>query len=351
MPGLVRAPRLPVRPGTLVGSVTDERLERIVRALLPTLGAVALITLLGSPPAVTDATAPSDATNAESFAPFPKTQARFLSSTAVLEGLAWAIDDVQPRTLFPVGHSRSPLETAVRGESRADAAQIPTFGVPREFYFSRVFYSGNRGFYGRRGSWATDYPRADQIFLSFIDRLLPNLDAYEREFVVPLDDPDVRRYPFLYALEVGGMSLRAEEVEGLRNYLLAGGFLVIDDFWDVRAWANFEYEIQQVLPGYEIVDLPLDHKIFTTFYEIDEIIQVPNVGNGRSGGRTWECRSRCFPIVRGIHDKNGRLMVIINFNTDLGDAWEWADDPYYPFEYSKYAYEMGVNFIVYAMSH
>ena len=116
-------------------------------------------------------------------------------------------------------------------------------------------------------------------------------------------------------------------------------------------WANFEHEIRQVLPGYEIVDLPLDHKIFTTFYEIDEIIQVPNVGNGRSGRRTWECRTRCFPIVRGIHDENGRLMVIINFNTDLGDAWEWADDPYYPFEYSKYAYEMGVNFIVYAMSH
>ena len=286
-------------------------------------GAVALIILLGSPPAVTDATAPSDPPNTESSAPNPTTGVRFLSSTAVLEALEWGIDD----------------------------PQIPTYGVPREFYFSRVFYNGRRQFYGGRGSWATDYPRADEIFLSFIDRLLPNLDAYERPFVVRFDEPDVRRFPFLYALEVGGMYLSQPEIEGLRNYLLAGGFLVIDDFWDIDEWANFEYEIGQVLPGYEIVDLPIDHKIFTTFYEIDEIIQVPNIGNGRAGGRTWECRTRCFPVVRGIHDDKGRLMVVINFNTDLGDAWEWADDPYYPFEYSKYAYEMGVNFIVYAMSH
>ena len=146
------------------------------------------------------------------------------------------------------------------------------------------------------------------------------------------------------------MSLSQPEVEGLRSYLLAGGFLVIDDFWGTQEWANFEYEIRQVLPGYEIVDLPIEHNIFTTFYEIDEIIQVPNVGNGVRGGPTWE-RDGFIPMVKGIHDDDGRLMVVINWNTDLGDAWEWADDPYYPLKYSLYAYEMGVNFIVYAMSH
>ncbi len=281
-----------------------------------------------------DATARSYAANTESSAPFPKAQTRFLSATAVSEALM-----------------RAPLETGLRGASPASTLQFQRFGVPHEFYFSRVAYSGRGGFYGRGNYWATDYPRADQIFLSFIDRLLPNIDAYLTEFIVTLDEPELRRFPFLYALEVGGMSLRPAEVQGLRSYLLQGGFLVIDDFWDDRQWANFEYEIERVLPGYEIVDLPLDHSIFTTFYEIDEIIQVPNIGNGRAGGRTWECRARCFPIVRGIHDDKGRLMVVINFNTDLGDAWEWADDPYYPFEYSKYAYEMGVNFIVYAMSH
>ena len=321
-----------------------------MRALLRMVGVVVLIILLGSPAAVTDATAPSDATNTESFAPFPKTQAHFLSSTAVLEGLTWVIDDGPPRILFPVD-PRPPFETGVRVKGRADATQIQTSGVPREFYFSRVAYRGYRGFYGRGRSWATDYPRADQIFLSFIDRLLPNLDAFEQEFVVQLNEPDIRRFPFLYALEVGRMALSPEEIEGLRSYLLQGGFLVIDDFWGTREWANFESEIRQVLPGYEIIDLPLDHQILTAFYEIDEIIQVPNVNNGCSGGRTDEGDNSFIPMVKGIHDSNGRLMVVINFNTDLGDAWEWADQACYPFEYSKYAYEMGVNFIVYAMSH
>ena len=146
------------------------------------------------------------------------------------------------------------------------------------------------------------------------------------------------------------MALTEPEIEGLRNYLMAGGFLVIDDFWGTREWANFEYQMQLVLPGYQIVDLPLEHPIFTTFYEIEEIMQVPNLNNGVRGWQTHE-RDGYVPMVRGIHDESGRLMVVINFNTDLGDAWEWADHPYYPLKYSTYAYEMGVNMIVYAMSH
>ncbi len=223
--------------------------------------------------------------------------------------------------------------------------------APREFYFSRAIYNGfGRGFFRGGRSWATDFPRADRIFLSFIDRLLANLDAHEEEHPVTLDDPQTRRYPFLYALEVGRMDLTPTEIEGLRDYLLAGGFLVIDDFWGSREWANFEYQMNLVLPGYSIVDLPPDHEIFTSFYDIGEILQVPNVGQGVNGGPTWE-RDGYVPMVRGIHDENGRLMVVINWNTDLGDAWEWADHPYYPLEYSTFAYEMGVNMIVYAMSH
>ena len=288
-----------------------------MRALWSCVGSAALIVLLGPPPVTTDAT-----TN----------------------------PDPQPGTLSAFGEPRTPDATRVGGEGRTGALQILTSGVPREFYFSRVRYRGYRSRRGR-GSWATDFPKADQIFLSFIDRLLPNLDAYEREFVVELPEPDLRAYPFLYALEVGSMALSPPEIEGLRDYLLAGGFLVIDDFWGTWEWDNFENEIRKVLPEYEIVDLTLDHTIFTTFYEIDEILQVPNVGNGVRGGPTWECRERCFPMVKGIHDDEGRLMVVINWNTDLGDAWEWADNPYYPLRYSTYAYEMGVNFIVYAMSH
>lgn len=246
------------------------------------------------------------------------------------------------------------LGPVAAAEALREAAQRLEDGVPHEYYFTRVMYAGfGRGFGRRRGGgggWATDYPKADQIFLSFIDRLLPNLDAYEWEHPMRLDDPAIRHFPFLYLLEVGGMALREPEIEGLRDYLLAGGFLVVDDFWGTRQWANWEYEIQQVLPGYEIVDLSLDHEIFSVFYDIDEILQVPNISNGIRGGPTYQSDGY-IPWVKGIYDENGRLMVVINWNTDLGDAWEWADDPDYPFRYSMYAYEMGVNMIVYAMTH
>ncbi|MFQ5704861.1 MAG: DUF4159 domain-containing protein [Gemmatimonadales bacterium] len=222
----------------------------------------------------------------------------------------------------------------------------------REFYFTRAEYSGTRWGYGRgygRGSWATDWPKADIQFLIGVKRLT-NIDAYDYDNPVRLDDPKLRRYPFIYALEVGYMNLTEGEVVGLRSYLLAGGFLVIDDFWGTYQWANFEVQIKRVLPEFSIVDLPLDHPLLNAFYNIDEILQVPNVGNGRRGGPTWE-QDGFVPKLRGIFDDRGRLMVVINWNTDLGDAWEWAEDPWYPLKYSNFAYSLGINMIVYGMSH
>jgi hypothetical protein len=245
------------------------------------------------------------------------------------------------------------------GVSRGGDPPEPTLPGPvflasppagHEFYFTRAIYSSGRGWgWGGRGSWATDYPKADRQFLVVIEKLL-GLDAYDFENAVRLTDPELRRYPFLYALEVGRMALTQEEIHGLRDYLNAGGFLVIDDFWGTREWEVFSYNMRMVLPGRPMVELPLDHDLFHTFYEIDEIKQVPNVRQGRFGGPTWE-RDGYEPRVLGIHDDDGRLMVVINWNTDLGDAWEWAEDPFYPMEYSNFAYEMGANLIIYAMSH
>lgn len=248
-------------------------------------------------------------------------------------GLGTARDTTSPRPSSPVTLQRPTLRDP--------------WG-PREFYFTRAVYSS----YGRRwrGSWATDYPKADLQFLTVLRRLM-QIDAYESENAIRLDDPELRRYPFLYAVEVGYMSLTDGEVRGLRDYLLAGGFLVVDDFWGTLEWLNFEAEIRRVLPEYPIVDIPLDHPIFHSFYDIDELLQVPNVGLARWGrGRTWE-RDGYIPYCRGIFDEKGRLLVLINWNTDLGDAWEWMDDPEYPLKYSTYAYQLGVNAIVYAMSH
>ena len=220
-----------------------------------------------------------------------------------------------------------------------------------EFYFTRAAYSGGGGGFRRwrRQSWATDYPKSDRQFLIVAERLT-GLDMFMEEHPRTLTDEHLNRFPFLYALEVGYMSMTPEEATALREYLLRGGFLVIDDFWGTYEWEIFEYEMQKVFPEYPIVDIPLEHEIFHTFYDIDEIVQVPNVNNGRSGWRTHE-RDGYEPFVKGIFDEEGRLMVIINWNTDLGDAWEWAEDPYYPLKYSTYAIQMGVNFIIYAMSH
>jgi hypothetical protein len=220
-------------------------------------------------------------------------------------------------------------------------------GGPREFYFTRAAYTG----YGFRNfrSWSVDFPKADRQFLIGLRRLTI-LDAYELENPIRLTDPNLGRYPFIYAVEVGYMALTEPEVMGLRRYLTAGGFLVIDDFWGSVEWENFEMEIERILPGHDIEGVPLDHPIFTCFYNVKEIVQVPNVGQGMSGGPTWE-KDGYTPIVRGVFDDKDRLMVVINWNTDLGDAWEWAENPYYPLKFSTYAYQMGVNFIIYGMSH
>ena len=259
-----------------------------------------------------------------------------------------------PADLLPAASRPLPESAAIPGTPARlplpDAAQQGRPLPMHEFYFTRAAYSGGGGgFRRRRQSWATDYPKSDRQFLIVAERLTGLdmfMDAHPRE----LTDEHLNRFPFLYALEVGGMSMTPEEATALREFLLRGGFLVVDDFWGTYEWEIFEYEMQKVLPEYPIVDVPLDHEIFHTFYDINEIIQVPNVNNGIGGWRTHE-RDGYEPFVKGIFDEEGRLMVIINWNTDLGDAWEWAEHPYYPLNYSTYAIQMGVNFIIYAMSH
>ncbi len=248
-----------------------------------------------------------------------------------------------PRVTAPAAAQQRPT---FRREDLRPTLKNPSANA-REFFFTRAIYTGGgRGWGG--GAWATDFPKADRQFLSILDRLV-DMDAFEMENAIQLDDPAIRRFPFLYALEVGNMYMTEAEVKGLREYLLAGGFLMIDDFWGTYEWQNFEAEIKRVLPEYQIADLPLNHPIFNTFYNIKELVQVPSIGNAQ-GGPTWE-RDGYEAQVKGIFDETGRLMVVINWNTDIGDAWEWAESPYYPLRYSTYAIEITVNIIVYAMSH
>jgi hypothetical protein len=239
----------------------------------------------------------------------------------------------------------SPSTGEPRVESGIPAVAISVIGRENpvhSFYFTRGAYTG----WGQ--SWAMDAPAADRWIASVMGRLTL-IDISPEENFVALDDPDLGRFPFLYLLEVGRMQMRDSEVQGLRNYLLRGGFVMVDDFWGTNEWYNWEYQMRRVLPEYEIVELPLTHELFSTMYNVDEIVQVPGVGNVQRG-RTYE-QDGVVPHVRGIFDDDGRLMMVINWNTDLGDAWEWAEASYYPLHYSTYAYQVAANTFMYALTH
>jgi len=237
-------------------------------------------------------------------------------------------------------------EAGVRGQRGEDLGPGVPYGN-RAFYFTRAAYTDWRQW--GRGAWTTDYPKADRQFLIGLTRLT-RVDADDDTRAVRFDDPGIRRYPLLYTVEVGAMQLTDAEVEGLRTYLLAGGMLVVDDFWGTRQWASFEDQMRRVLPEYAIRELPPDHGVRRAFYGIDTIVQVPNVGQGMRGGPTWE-QDGYVPHLMGIEDAHGRLMVLISWNSDLGDAWEWAEQPRYPIVFSNYAYRIGVNMVIYGMSH
>lgn len=256
-------------------------------------------------------------------------------ATVVLLGIAAA----------QTGQAPTPREF-LDEEARPLVREAPT--EHHEFTFARAAYSGRGRGWGWE-SWATDYPKADRQFMIGVKRLT-RIDAYGGEHPIRLDDSELRRYPFLYAVEVGRMALTEKEVLGLRQYLAAGGFLLVDDFWGSWEWAVFEEQIHRVLPGRPIVELPIDHPVFHTVYDIKQVLQVPNVRNGMMGGPYWEQDGR-EPFCRGIFDEQGRLVVMINGNSDMGDAWEWAENPYYPLDRSTFAYQLGINAIVFAMTH
>ena len=216
-----------------------------------------------------------------------------------------------------------------------------------QFVFARLIYNGRiPGYYK---NWYTDYPKSDRQLIMGIQRL-SNLDIADKERAVPVTDPDLFEYPFLYTSEPGQMFFSDQDAAILREYLLRGGFWVLDDFWGSFEWSNFDSQMRKILPGHEIKPIPHDHPIFHCFYDIESVIQVPSLAYAFNGGITWE-QDGYQPQVTGIWDESGRLMVVINHNTDLGDAYEWADEPRYPNHFSTFAYRLAINYIIYALTH
>lgn len=239
-----------------------------------------------------------------------------------------------------------------------------------ELFFTRLAYTenGSRG-YGSymRGyrcpefgggnffppqslGWGMDYPGADCKFMGGIHRLT-GLSVSPDPNVIEIMDESLFQFPYAYIVEPGGMDLTSEETLRLREYLLRGGFIHADDFWGLRELRNFEEQMENVLPGRKFEELTLDNPVFHTFFDVDAIIQIPGEGAGCSGGPTYESYDDPVPRILGIADDTGRIMVVATYNSDLGDAWEYMDERCYPEKYSGQAYRLGMNFMIYAMTH
>ena len=215
------------------------------------------------------------------------------------------------------------------------------------FTFVRIRYESYRGRY----RWNTDYPDAD-LNISYRLQQLTSIKTDPNGKILRLTDPELFKYPFIYIIEPGGMTLSDTEAAALREYLLRGGFLMVDDFWGEAEWENFAFEFGRVFPDRPIEDIPLDHEIFNIVYKIKKKPMIPSVHAYQNGNWTerWDATEAHY---RGVKDDNGRLMTVICHNTDLGDGWEQEGvDPGYFKEYSeRYAYPLGINIVTYAMTH
>jgi Domain of unknown function (DUF4159) len=207
--------------------------------------------------------------------------------------------------------------------------------------------------------WATDYPYAGINLMQRMSELTKTPVSRDEKgnpnyWVVKLTDEALFRCPFTVASDVGTIGLSDEEAQRLRAYLLKGGFLWVDDFWGTPAWEQWSNEIHKALPEYRIVDVPRDHPIRHTLFNIETVIQVTNIQFWlRSGGQTSE-RGSDSPHAnfRMIADEKNRVMVVMTHNTDIGDSWEReGEDHEFFIRFSPAGYSLGVNVLLYAMSH
>ncbi len=211
------------------------------------------------------------------------------------------------------------------------------------FTFVRLKYRGYRSI------WDLDWPASDRNF-TFQLREHTNIEVSPKEKIVDIRSKELFEYPFAYMLEVSRLRLTSEEAENVREYLLRGGFIMVDDFHGGRQWKQFYKQFKKIFPKREPKDIPISHPLFHCFYQIDELKQIPGAGAARRG-RTYEKHDGFPARCLGVYDDYGRLMMMINFNNDLGDGWEHAADGFYPRDASDMAFKLGINAVVYALTH
>ena len=243
-----------------------------------------------------------------------------------------------------------------------DAVELPPNHLQKsEWMFGRLMYPPHpQARFGRYRwgsmdwreggtSWTQDYPRGDRHF-SEVLRRLTRLHVRPVEQPINLDDgDDVYDYPFLMAGEMGDWLLTDDQAAKLRDYLLRGGFLMLDDFWGPVEWGRFQESMRKVFPDREIVDVDDDDQLFHTVYDIGEKFQIPGTWALRIG--TTYREDGKVPHFMAMYDDKNRAMMVVYFNNDVGDSWEWADDPTYPEKYSSLGMKLGVNAVIYGLTH
>jgi hypothetical protein len=228
---------------------------------------------------------------------------------------------------------------------------------PSEWVFARLMYppastarfdrAGSRWAEGM-SSWTQDYPRADRHFLAAVRRLT-RIDARSVEQSVNLDDEDdVYNWPMLYAVRPGEWDLTDKQAAKMHDYLARGGFFWCDDFWGPFEWDVFMRSMGRVFPGKAPVDIPEEDPAFHVLYDLNDRFQI--LGSWGLYGRGAQSGGD-VPYWRAIYDDKNRITAAITPNSDLGDAWEYADDPNYPERYSHLAINIGVNYTIYALTH
>jgi len=214
-----------------------------------------------------------------------------------------------------------------------------------KFTFARIFHEARwgRGFYGPIGDgsgppWSHDYPRAEDHLMKIVAEVT-RLDVNPEGHIISFQSDECFNYPIAYLCEVGYMELSDEEAHRMAEYLLRGGFLIVDDFRSDREWNHFRNQMKQVFPDRSLEELPPTHPIWTCFYDISDLnIEPPYF-------------EYLLPRYFGISDDTGRLMMVVNYNNDIAEYWEWSNDPFKPIEASNEAYKYGVNYLMYALTH
>ena len=215
-----------------------------------------------------------------------------------------------------------------------------------EFTFVRLEYDGRLT---QLSNWEVDYPASDRNFIYQLDKQT-TIDVAPDSISIPVGSEALFDYPFSYILEVGSMRLKQKEAANLREYMLRGGFIFVDDFHGGLEWNWFHTEFKKIFPNKEPVEIPITHPIFSCFYKIKELIQIPGL-RALYSGRTYERHDGHPAKYLGVFDDKNRLMMLICFNSDLGDAWEHAAMPSYPKEYSNIALKIGINAVIYSLTH